>query len=50
MSAEDNKALARRYWDEGWSTGNVAIVDELFAPDNSFHPPHRTTALRGTET
>ena len=49
MSAEDNKAIARRYWDEGWGTGNVAMVDEIFAPDNSFHPPHRTTALRGTE-
>jgi len=37
MSAEDNKALARRYWDEVWSTGNVAMVDELVAPDSLFH-------------
>jgi len=37
MSAEENKALARRYWDEVWSTGNVAIVDEIFASDDLFH-------------
>ena len=49
MSAEENKAIARRYWDEVWSTGNVAIVDEIFAPDIIFHSPERTTALHGTE-
>src|SRR5262249_39995540 len=38
MSAEANKAIARRYWDEVWSAGNVAIVDELFAPDSVAHP------------
>src|SRR5713101_3241137 len=48
MSAEENKAIARRYWDEGWGTGNVAIVDEIFAPDNIFHPGVGT-ASRGTE-
>jgi hypothetical protein len=37
MSAEDNKALARRYWDEAWSTGNVAMIEEIFTPDNIFH-------------
>ena len=48
MSAEENKAMARRYWDEVWSTGNVAIVDEIFAPDNIFHTPGGT-APRGIE-
>jgi steroid delta-isomerase-like uncharacterized protein len=48
MSAEDNKALARRYWDEGWGTGNVAMIDEIFAPDYLFHPGVGT-ASRGTE-
>jgi steroid delta-isomerase-like uncharacterized protein len=48
MSTEENKALARRYWDEVWSTGDVAIVDEIFAPDNVFHP-QEGTAPRGTE-
>ena len=48
MSAEDNKAVARRYWDEGWGTGNVAMIDEIFAPDYLFHPGVGT-ASRGTE-
>jgi steroid delta-isomerase-like uncharacterized protein len=48
MSAEDNKAIARRYWDEVWGTGNVALVEELFAPDNLYHSPGGTTS-RGIE-
>lgn len=30
---EANKALARRWFDEGWSRGNLDIADEIFAPD-----------------
>jgi len=41
MSAEENKAIARRYWDEVWSTGNVAMVDEIVAPDSLFHSGER---------
>lgn len=29
---ESNKALARRWFDEGWSQGNVAIAPQIFAP------------------
>ena len=47
MSAEDNKAVARRYWDEGWGTGNVAILDEIFAPDTIVHSQERTAPTRG---
>jgi steroid delta-isomerase-like uncharacterized protein len=47
MSVEDNKAIARRYWD-AWNTGNVAMYDEIFAPDNIFHP-QEGTASRGIE-
>ncbi len=46
MSAEENKAIARRFWDEVWSTGNVAIVDEIFAPDNLIHTGREGTASR----
>ncbi len=32
MSLEDNKAIVRRYLDEPWNRGNLAILDELCAP------------------
>ena len=48
MSAEANKAIARRYWDEVWSVGNMAMIDELFAPDTLYHSPGGTTS-RGIE-
>ena len=31
MTAEENKAVVRRFTDEVWNTGNLAIIDELFA-------------------
>ena len=37
MSLADNKALVRRLFDEVWNTGNVAIVDDLLAPDFVDH-------------
>ena len=48
MSAEENKAVARRYWDEVWSMGNMAMIEELFAPDTLYHAPGGTTS-RGIE-
>jgi predicted ester cyclase len=30
---ENNKALVRKFFEEVWSKGNVAVVDELLAPD-----------------
>jgi predicted ester cyclase len=32
MSLEDNKAIVRRYLNEPWNQGNLAILDELCAP------------------
>src|ERR1051325_10070767 len=40
---ERNKALVRRFYDEVWNRGNVAVVDEVFAP---VYQPHDTSALR----
>jgi predicted ester cyclase len=31
MTTEENKAVVRRFNDEVWNTGNLAIIDELFA-------------------
>ena len=41
MSTEDNKAIARRLYEEVWNKGNVAAVDELIAPNyvDHFHYP-----------
>jgi len=33
MSLEKNKALARRYQEEVWGQGKLALIDELLAPD-----------------
>ncbi len=38
MSAEDNKALVRRFI-EGLNQGNGAVIDELFVPDFVRHDP-----------
>ena len=37
MSTEENKALVRQYVEEVWNKGNVAAVDELFAPNYVDH-------------
>src|SRR5947209_16879357 len=37
MSTEDNKAIARRLYEEVWNTGNVAALDELIAPNIVLH-------------
>jgi len=38
MSAE-NKALVRRAYEEIWSKGNLAVVEELYAPNFVLHDP-----------
>jgi predicted ester cyclase len=37
MSTEANKAVVRRYIEEANNGGNVALVDELIAPDYVWH-------------
>jgi steroid delta-isomerase-like uncharacterized protein len=39
MSAEENKALVRRFVEEFWNEGNTAAADQLFAPDAEIHMP-----------
>jgi hypothetical protein len=33
MSTETNKALVRRWVDQGWNAGNLGVIDALYAPD-----------------
>ena len=39
MSAEENKAIVRRYLDEAWTKRNVNIIDELMASDYARYLP-----------
>lgn len=39
MSADENKAVALRYVEEGFSAGNEETLDELFAPNFVNHDP-----------
>jgi predicted ester cyclase len=39
--SEENKAVLRRYFQEVWNQGNLALVDELFARDWMGHEPAR---------
>ena len=46
MSAEENKALVRRCWEESFNKGNLAVVDELVAPTFSWHGPGQDVSGR----
>ena len=39
MTTEENMAIVRRYIEEGWGKQNLAVVDELVAPDMVDHNP-----------
>src|SRR5215216_2069446 len=39
MSAEENKALVRRFVEEFWNEGNTTAADELMAVDAAIHLP-----------
>lgn len=41
MSTEGNIATVRRFIEEGWNQGNVAVLDELAAPNWIHHDPSR---------
>jgi steroid delta-isomerase-like uncharacterized protein len=40
MSAEENKALVRRFYDEFFNKGNLGIVHELHTLDYQHHDPN----------
>ena len=37
MSTEQNKMLARRLFEEVWNSKNLAVLDEMVAPNFVFH-------------
>ncbi len=39
MAAVDNKQAVRRFTDEVFNQGQVALIDELCAPDLQYHEP-----------
>ena len=36
-TTEENKALVRRYWEEFFNKRNLAVIDELIAPNYVSH-------------
>jgi len=40
MSVEDNKAIARRWLNEVWGKGDMAVADDLYAADVIDHNPN----------
>jgi predicted SnoaL-like aldol condensation-catalyzing enzyme len=49
MTAESNKGLVRRQFDEVWNGENWATVDELFAPEYVNHDPYNPNQGTGPE-
>ncbi len=49
MSSEENKAIARRWSEELWSKGELAVADEIVAPNYVRHDPGDPFAVEGPE-
>ena len=47
MSADESKALIRRFYEEVWDKGNSDVVYEVFADDYVRHDLRPTAALPG---
>jgi predicted ester cyclase len=47
-AGETNKTKVRRYMEEIWNQGNLAVIDELFAEDSVIHGPC-LPSVRGRE-
>jgi steroid delta-isomerase-like uncharacterized protein len=49
MSADDHKALFRRYFAEGANKGNLSVIDEVFAANYAHHDPANVDSIGGVE-
>jgi predicted ester cyclase len=43
MSAEENKAVIRRFFEECWNKGDLAVLDECFASEVQTHSARGTS-------
>jgi steroid delta-isomerase-like uncharacterized protein len=39
MSSEELKAIYRHVVEDGWNKGNLAVIEELYAPNFVYHHP-----------
>ena len=46
---DQNKAIARRWSEELWSRGNLAVADEIIAPDYERHDPGDPFPAKGPD-
>jgi predicted ester cyclase len=49
MSAQENKELIRRFYEEVWDRGNLDVCEEVFAPDYVRHDFRSTEPVAGPE-
>jgi steroid delta-isomerase-like uncharacterized protein len=49
VSAEENKALVRRSFEEVFNQGNLDAIEEIFASDYVLHDPTSPEEIRGIE-
>lgn len=47
MSLEENKAIARRFFEQVWNKGNLDVIDETHSAGYVLHDP--TGDIKGTE-
>ena len=49
MSIEQNKSIIRRWIEQGWNQGKIAVVDELYAADVVQHDPSSPVSVNSAE-
>jgi predicted SnoaL-like aldol condensation-catalyzing enzyme len=47
--AEQNKAIARRFFEEIVNAKRLGVADEIFAPDHTYHDPSSPMIGSGPE-
>lgn len=47
MQAEDNKALARRWFEEFFNERNLEVIEEIIAPDHTVNDPSHPDLTSG---